>query len=110
MLTDGQTEKLARRVGDLLANDAQFAAALPDKNVCETILRPDASWAGLMRAVVEGYADRPALGQRATEVVTTGGRRCLDVMARFDTVTYGQLWKRVTAITAALADGVRAGR
>ena len=62
MLTDGATDKLARRVRDLLTNDAQFAAALPDKEVCEKIVRPGIGWAELMQVVTKGYADRPALG------------------------------------------------
>ncbi|ORW01201.1 carboxylic acid reductase [Mycobacterium kyorinense] len=106
MLTDSENGKLARRVSDLLASDAQFAAALPDNDVSETILRPDISWGALMRAVAEGYAERPALGQRASRIVTTAGRRCLDLLPQFDTVTYSRLWQRVTAIAAALADGI----
>lgn len=110
MLADDQNGRLARLVADLLTNDPEFAAALPDKHVCETILCPDISWARLMRTVAEGYADRPALGQRATEVVITAGQRRLNVLPRFETVTYGHLWNRVTAVAAAFADGVvRAG-
>lgn len=110
MLTDGETEKLARRVGELLISDAQFAAALPDKEVCEKILRPSIGWTELMRVVAKGYSERPALGQRATAVVTVAGRRCLRALERFDTITYGELWQRVTAVAAALADGgVRPG-
>jgi fatty acid CoA ligase FadD9 len=52
---------------------------------------------------MEGYADRPALGQRAVEFVTgADGRTTADLLPRFDTVTYGQLWERVRAAAAAL--------
>jgi fatty acid CoA ligase FadD9 len=105
VLTDGRADKLVQRVGDLLANDVQFAAALPDNKVCESILRPEVSWPALLRAVGEGYSDRPALAQRATEIITTGGRQRRQVLPRFDTLTYGQLWQRVTAVAAALAHG-----
>lgn len=105
MLSDGETTKLAQRVGDLLADDPQFAAALPDKDICEMLLRPDISWGDLMAAVAEGYPDRPALGRRATRVVTDEGRRRLELLPRYDTVTYRELWQRVTATAAALADG-----
>ncbi len=74
MLTDADTEALARRVGALLADDAEFAATLPDKDVCAAILSPDVGWVGIMRLIAEGYADRPALGQRATEIVDVDGR------------------------------------
>lgn len=112
MLAERQTEKLAHRLAELLANDRQFAAALPRQDVSEAIVRPGCSWVGLMRAVADGYADRPALGQRATEVVsvTEGGDQRLEVLPRFDTVTYRQLWHRVCALAAALAArAVRSG-
>ncbi len=112
MLTEPQIEKLARRVADLLANDPQFAAALPRQDVSETVLRPGIGWAGLMRALEKGYGERPALGMRAVEVVidADSGRRRLQLLPRFDTVTYSQLLQRVSAVAAALAHGgVRVG-
>ncbi len=58
-----------------------------------------------MRAVLDGYADRPALGQRAVEFVgDADGRTTTELLPRFDTVTYGQLCDRVRAIAAALHD------
>ena len=105
MLTDRNTEKLARKVSDLLSADPQFSAAMPDRAVSELILRNDISWIDIMRAVAQGYADRPALGRRAYELVRNGaGQQSVNVLPRFDTVTYRQLWTRVTSIAAALAD------
>ncbi|OBI34371.1 oxidoreductase [Mycobacterium sp. E1386] len=107
MLADSHTEKLARRVADLLTNDAQFAAALPREDVSRAILRPQIGLAGLMRTVADGYADRPALGRRAVEVVreaSTGAQR-LEMLPWFDFVTYRELWQRVSAVASALADG-----
>jgi fatty acid CoA ligase FadD9 len=104
VLTDGETTKLAQRVTDLLAGDTQFAAALPDKDICQTILRPGIGWSELMRVVAEGYADRPALGQRATRFVNTEGGGRLDLLPRYVTVSYRELWQRVTAVAAALSD------
>ncbi|CAA0091724.1 Carboxylic acid reductase [Mycolicibacterium vanbaalenii] len=110
MLTDADTEALARRVGALLADDAEFAATLPDKDVCAAILSPDVGWVGIMRLIAEGYADRPALGQRATEIVDVDGRPAVGVLERYDTVTYGELWERVTAVAAVFAAaGVQPG-
>jgi len=103
VLTDGGTTKLAQRVTDLLAGDTQFTAALPDKDICQTILRPGIGWSELMRVVAEGYADRPALGQRATRIVNTEGGRRLDLLPRYVTVSYRELWQRVTAVAAALS-------
>ena len=56
----------------------------------------------VVRVVMEGYADRPALGQRAVEFVTDAGRTSARLLPRFDTVSYGQLWDRVQALGAAL--------
>jgi len=112
VLTQAQTEQLAGRVADLLANDTQFAAALPRQDVSETVLRPGIGWAGLMRALAEGYADRPALGMRAVEVVNAAdsGRKTLQLLSRFDTITYRQLWQRVSAVAAWLSHcGVQVG-
>ncbi len=102
LFTDADIEKLANRVGDLLNTDAQFAAALPDKDVCEAILDPKIGLASLIRTVADGYADRPALAQR-----TASDAR--ELAPRFDTVTYRELWDRVTAVAAALADVVAPG-
>lgn len=106
LLADAELDKLARRVGDLLTNDAQFAAALPDNDVCEAILDPGISWARLMRTVMDGYSDRPALGQRAVEVIANPDGDRLEPLPRFETVTYRELWQRVTAVAAALSDGI----
>ena len=60
---------------------------------------------------MEGYADRPALGQRAVEYVTdASGRTTAELLPRFDTISYGELWERVQALAAALrAKPVRPG-
>ena len=112
MLDDATTQKLARRFGDLLANDPEFATTMPDQKVAESILRQDIGLAGVIGAVTKGYADRPALGQRAAVVaVSDGGRRVLEFEPRFETVTYGQLWRRASGLAAVLSeDGLLAGQ
>ena len=51
-----------------------------------------------------GYADRPALGQRAVEFVTdASGRTVAELQPRFDTLTYRETWARVKALADALA-------
>ena len=69
------------------------------------------AWPASLRAVAEGYADRPALGQRAAVVaMSDGGRRVLEFEPRFETVTYGQLWRRASGLAAVLTeDGLLAG-
>ena len=55
---------------------------------------------------MEGYADRPALGQRAVQVVNDlgTGRTVAELLPRFDTITYRELWHRAGAAAAALAN------
>jgi fatty acid CoA ligase FadD9 len=103
MDADTREARLARRVDDLYANDQQFAAAKPDRAVTEAAGQPELTLPDVVRVVMEGYADRPALGQRAVEFVTDdAGRTTAELLPRFDTITYGQVWDRVQALAAAL--------
>jgi fatty acid CoA ligase FadD9 len=103
MSLDSREARLERRIADLYSTDEQFAAAKPDQAVAEATEQPGLRLPDVVRVVMEGYADRPALGQRAVEFVTgADGRTTADLLPRFDTVTYGQLWERVRAAAAAL--------
>ena len=63
-------QPLAARVKELTASDPQFRAALPLPSVNEAKLRPELGLAQIAALVMEAYAERPALAQRATELVT----------------------------------------
>ncbi|KAA0099908.1 NAD-dependent epimerase/dehydratase family protein [Mycolicibacterium sp. P1-18] len=102
MSNNSREARLERRIADLYADDEQFAAAKPDSAVSEAAGRPDVRLPEVVRTVMEGYADRPALGQRAVEFVTEAGRTIAKPMPRFDTVSYGQLWESIQAFGAAL--------
>ncbi len=95
-----QWDRLAQRRERLYATDEQFRATRPDEKVAEAARRPGLRIAEVMATVMEGYADRPALGERAREAVTdpVTGRTALRFLPRFDTITYAQLWARVRAI------------
>ncbi|ORA08492.1 carboxylic acid reductase [Mycobacterium asiaticum] len=113
MSTTTREERLARRIENLYATDAQFAAAKPDPKVAEAIRRPGLRLPQLIATVMTEYADRPALGQRAAELVTdpATGRTTLELLPRFETVSYRELSSRIDDFAAALAadDAVRAG-
>ncbi|TPG35223.1 carboxylic acid reductase [Mycolicibacterium hodleri] len=102
MSNDNREARLERRIADLYSDDAQFAAAKPDDAVSAAASDPGLRLPDVVRTVMEGYAERPALGQRAVEYVTEGGRTSAKLAPRFDTVSYGQLWERVQAFAAAL--------
>jgi fatty acid CoA ligase FadD9 len=100
------------RIADLYATDAQFAAAAPVDAISAATDQLSLSLPRLTRTVMEGYAERPALGQRAVDYVTdpATGRTNAELLPRFETVTYGEVWTRIGAIAAALSsDGVKAG-
>jgi fatty acid CoA ligase FadD9 len=101
MTTDTREARLERRIADLYANDQQFAAAKPDDAVTAAAGEAE-RLTDVVRIVLDGYADRPAVGQRAVEYVTDGGRTFAKLLPHFDTVSYGQLWERVQALGAAL--------
>ncbi|MDT5151021.1 MAG: fatty acid CoA ligase FadD9, partial [Mycobacterium sp.] len=112
MSTTTREERLERRIEDLTANDPQFAAAKPDPAVAEALEQPGLRLPQIVQTVLEGYADRPALGQRAVEFVKDAktGRTSLEVLSHFDTITYRELDQRVGALGRALtSDSVQAG-
>ncbi|MER8115876.1 carboxylic acid reductase [Streptomyces sp. NPDC094031] len=94
--------RAGRRSAHLYATDTQFRDTAPLDTVSEAIRRPGLPLAALVATVMEAYADRPALGERATEPFTDPetGRTALRLLKRFDTLTYGALWERVGAVAA----------
>ncbi|MBZ4320841.1 carboxylic acid reductase [Streptomyces huiliensis] len=90
------------RSARLYATDAQFRDTAPLDAVTEAIRCPGLPLADLVATVMEAYADRPALGERATEPVTDPetGRTTLRLLRRFDTLTYGELRERVNAVAS----------
>ncbi|MEV7748975.1 carboxylic acid reductase [Streptomyces griseofuscus] len=94
--------RTARRGAHLYATDAQFCDTAPLDTVTAAIRRPGLPLAALVATVMEAYADRPALGERATEPFTDPetGRTTLRLLNRFDTLTYGELWERAGAVAA----------
>ena len=105
MSTDDRDQRLARRLADLYATDPHFADARPNEAITAAINQPGVRMAELIRTVIEGYADRPALGQRAVHFVTDAetGRTSLQLLSRFDTITYREVWDCVGRIGGALA-------
>jgi fatty acid CoA ligase FadD9 len=105
MSSDTREDRLQRRIAQLYENDQQFADAKPDQAVSQAAAEPGLRLPEVVRAVLEGYADRPALAARAVEFVTDAtGRTTAELLPHVDTVTYGQLSDRVRAVAAALHD------
>ncbi|OBJ56746.1 carboxylic acid reductase, partial [Mycobacterium sp. 1423905.2] len=108
-------QRLAERVEQLYANDPQFRAAAAIPAVTEAAHRPGLRVAQVVETYLEGYADRPALGQRSYEVVRdqATGRATTTLLSGFDTITYRELHQRVVAVAnawqAELPGGFRPG-
>jgi fatty acid CoA ligase FadD9 len=89
----------------LTSADAQLIAARPDPAITAALQRPGIVFADAIHTVMTGYADRPALGQRAVEFVTdASGRTVAEYQPRFDTITYGETWARIRALADSLAN------
>lgn len=105
-------DQQARRIAELAATDTQFAAAQPDQAVADAAGQPGLGLPQLVQTVLTGYADRPALGQRAVDYVAdpATGRTVAQLLPRYDTITYAELAERVRALaTALVAAAVRPG-
>ncbi|WP_327417482.1 carboxylic acid reductase [Streptomyces sp. NBC_01233] len=101
MKIDGLDGPLERRVAELYADDVQFRNAEPLEPVTVAQRQPGMAFTKILATAMAGYADRPALGERATEVVVdpATGRCSLRLLPRFETTSYGELWDRVGAVT-----------
>lgn len=106
--TTTSEERLARRVDDLTAKDPQFAAARPDPAVAAALEHPGLRLPQVIRTVLEGYAERPALGQRVVEFVRDAktGRTTLELLPRYETFTFREVGERAGALARALSHGL----
>jgi len=103
MSTDTHADALQRRINDLYDSDPQFAAARPDEAVFAAMEEPGLRLPQLIQVVMDGYADRPALGQRATKLVKDpeSGRTTVELLPQFETITYRELWQQASAVASA---------
>lgn len=95
----GSQHDMSQRIKRLAAEDPQFRDSFSLPAVTSAKTQPGLRLAQVVQIVMEGYAHRPALGQRARELVTdsASGRKTLRLLPRFETVTYRDLWARARA-------------
>ncbi|AKS34624.1 carboxylic acid reductase [Mycolicibacterium goodii] len=102
MSIETREDRYNRRLARLFETDPQFAAARPDAAAAAATDNPELRLPAVVKQVLTGYADRPALGRRAVEFVTgADGRTTAQLLPRFETITYRQLAGRVQAVTNA---------
>jgi hypothetical protein len=96
--------RLLRRFDMFTTCDAELLAVRPDQAITAQLSDPRTVLTNVMRTVMNGYSDRPALGRRAVEFVTdAAGRTVAQLQPRFDTLTYRETWIRIYALADALA-------
>lgn len=78
------TAELAGRAAELYAADRQFRSCVPLPEVSAAVREDGLGLAGIIAAVMTGYADRPALGRCAGSAPHT--------------ISYRELWQRINAI------------
>ncbi|WP_067674273.1 carboxylic acid reductase [Nocardia miyunensis] len=101
-MDEAAQQELVRRMTELVAADPQIRAVMPDAEVGAEMARNDVPLARAIATLAQGYADRPALAMRAMEFVTDEtGRTRGRLLPRYDAITYGEMWRRVTAVAAA---------
>ena len=89
-----------RRAAAALA-DPQVRDAAPLEEVTEAIYRPGLRLAEIVAAIMTGYAERPAIAQRAAELITdASGRRTRSLLPRYETTSYRKLWSAASALAA----------
>jgi fatty acid CoA ligase FadD9 len=96
-------ERVAERIRQLFADDEQFRNAKPDPSLQTAARQPGLRLPQILEMFVEGYADRPALGWRARSLTAdpATGRTGTQLLPRFDTITYSDLWANVRAVATA---------
>jgi fatty acid CoA ligase FadD9 len=90
MSTGTRDERLARRIADLYAHDQQFADARPSEAVTAAIEQPGLRLREIVQTVMDGYTDRPTLGQRAVQFAEdpASERTLVELLPRFETISY----------------------
>lgn len=96
----------AERLEALYGADPRLHEFEPSAEVMDAARRPGLRLNEILATYMRGYADRPALGTRATTVVRDAatGRTESRLLPLFETVTYGELWSNVSAVAAAWAN------
>src|ERR1700761_934178 len=102
-LNSTQKDRVAQRIEHLYAEDEQFRSARPDPAVRQAAREPGLRLNEGLQTLVDGYADRPALGWRARSLTTdpATGRTTSQLLPRFDTLSYRDLWSDVSAVATA---------
>ncbi len=91
------------RVLELAKTDPELNKLMPKAAVKDAAWQPGLSYDHLIATVLDGYGERPALGERDYRIVRdeASGRHRRQLLPAFATITYDQLHKRVKGLANA---------
>ena len=92
--------RFAGKVIEMMKTDPQLQALMPKREVYQALMDPKLSYWQVIDAALSGYAQRPALGKRAYNIVVDPetGRRQRGYLPEFSTITYYELQNRIKGL------------
>jgi fatty acid CoA ligase FadD9 len=96
-------EKARARLTGMTKTDPELGKLIPSEDVTRAISEPGLADHEVIRRILEGYADRPALARRAYEIVEdpATGLRERSYLPAFSKLSYGDVLERVEALASA---------
>ncbi|HKN51264.1 MAG TPA: AMP-binding protein, partial [Amycolatopsis sp.] len=93
-------ENRKQRIAGMVRAEPELAERMPLPGVFEATAEPGLRLSEIVKRTLLGYGERPALAERAKEFVSVAGRTEIRLLPRFDTISYGALWARLSAVAA----------
>jgi fatty acid CoA ligase FadD9 len=97
------TRRYGQRLAALSKSDSQLAGLFPDNEIRDKALEPGLTLDRVIGIVLDGYASRPAMGERRYEVVVDADsdKQVRKYLPSFETITYGEFHYRLKSIAMA---------
>jgi len=94
-------KKYALRLIELSKKDSQIGQLMPADEVREKALEEGLTLDRIIGVFLEGYAARPAMGERSYEVVeyAISKKKIRNYLPAYSTITYGEFHDRIKAIS-----------
>ena len=95
-----EKKRYVLRMLDMMENDPQIKELKPNPEV-RTAICAEPTLDRMIDAALTGYSDRPALGERAYEMITENGINQRNYLPSFKTITYAEFQARLKALATA---------
>ncbi len=95
--------RYGKRLAALSKSDSQLAGLFPDSDLREKAIKEGTTVERVIGILLDGYADRPAMGERRYEVLVDKGsnKQVRKYLPSYETITYGELHYRLKSIAMA---------